>query len=136
AAAGARSARSAARRRGERTGIVLRAGRDRRRTYEGSMRAPPRQRHPPVPDGTRRRRQATRLLAFPRRMARPTPPLDVHPDRPLVLLSNDDGIDARGLAALASALDGLGTLAVVAPAQEQSAVGHAITVRNPMRALP
>ena len=67
-------------------------------------------------------------------MARPQTPLDVHPDRPLVLLSNDDGIDARGLAALAAALDGLGTTAVVAPAQEQSAVGHAITVRNPMRA--
>jgi 5'-nucleotidase len=67
-------------------------------------------------------------------MAHPPTPLHVHPDRPLVLLSNDDGIDARGLAALAAALDGLGTLAVVAPAQEQSAVGHAITVRNPMRA--
>jgi 5'-nucleotidase len=67
-------------------------------------------------------------------MARPSVPLDVRPDRPLVLLSNDDGIDARGLAALAAALDGLGTLAVVAPAEEQSAVGHAITVRMPMRA--
>ena len=67
-------------------------------------------------------------------MARPPVPLDVHPDRPLVLLSNDDGIDARGIAALAAALDGLGTLAVVAPAEEQSAVGHAITVRLPMRA--
>ncbi|HLT47612.1 MAG TPA: 5'/3'-nucleotidase SurE [Rubricoccaceae bacterium] len=67
-------------------------------------------------------------------MARVSTPLDVHPDRPLVLLSNDDGVDARGLAALAAALDGLGTVAVVAPAQEQSAVGHAITVRQPMRA--
>ncbi|MDX1418762.1 MAG: 5'/3'-nucleotidase SurE [Rubricoccaceae bacterium] len=69
-------------------------------------------------------------------MAHTAPPLHVHPDRPLVLLSNDDGIDARGLAALAAALDGIGTLAVVAPAHEQSAVGHAITVRDPMRAHP
>lgn len=67
-------------------------------------------------------------------MARPSPPLDLAPDRPLILLSNDDGVDANGLVALAAALDGLGTLAVVAPTQEQSAVGHAITVRDPMRA--
>ncbi len=63
-------------------------------------------------------------------------PLDAPADRPLILLTNDDGIDANGLAALASALDGLGTLAVVAPAQEQSAVGHSITVRDPVRAQP
>ena len=60
-------------------------------------------------------------------------PLDAPSSRPLVLLSNDDGIDSAGIAALAAALDGLGTLAVVAPFEEQSAVGHAITVRDPMR---
>lgn len=63
-----------------------------------------------------------------------TTPLDAPPDRPLILLCNDDGIDAPGLGALADALDGLGTLAVVAPFEEQSAVGHSITVRLPMRA--
>lgn len=61
-------------------------------------------------------------------------PLDVREERPLILLTNDDGIDARGLASLASAIDGLGTLAVVAPTEERSAVGHAITVRDPLRA--
>lgn len=66
-------------------------------------------------------------------MPRLQPTLNPQPDRPLILLTNDDGIDAKGLAALASALEGLGTLAVVAPAQEQSAVGHAITVRTPLR---
>ena len=59
--------------------------------------------------------------------------LDAPADRPLILLCNDDGIDAAGITALARALDGLGTLAVVAPFEEQSAVGHAITVRMPMR---
>ncbi|HEX8385260.1 MAG TPA: 5'/3'-nucleotidase SurE [Rubricoccaceae bacterium] len=59
--------------------------------------------------------------------------LDAPADRPLILLANDDGIDAAGIVALAKALDGLGTLAVVAPFEEQSAVGHAITVRTPMR---
>lgn len=53
---------------------------------------------------------------------------------PLILICNDDGIDARGIVALASALDGLGELWVVAPESEQSAVGHAITVRDPVRA--
>jgi 5'-nucleotidase len=69
-------------------------------------------------------------------MPRPNTPLHLSQDRPLVLLTNDDGIDANGIAALGAALDGLGTLAVVAPAQEQSAVGHAITVRDPVRAHP
>jgi 5'-nucleotidase len=63
-----------------------------------------------------------------------TETLDAPASRPLILLSNDDGIDAPGLRALAGALSELGTVAVVAPAQEQSAVGHAITVRLPMRA--
>ncbi len=61
-------------------------------------------------------------------------PLDAPDDRPLILLSNDDGIDAPGIAALAEAVIPLGTVAIVAPAHEQSAVGHAITVRQPMRA--
>lgn len=52
----------------------------------------------------------------------------------IILVSNDDGIDAPGLAALAGAMAGLGRVYVVAPVSEQSAVGHAITVRNPVRA--
>jgi 5'-nucleotidase len=69
-------------------------------------------------------------------MPRTHTPLNLSPDRPFILLTNDDGIDANGIAALASALDGLGDLAVVAPEREQSAVGHAITVRDPVRAHP
>jgi len=62
--------------------------------------------------------------------------LDASEDRPLILLSNDDGVDSAGIAALAAALAGLGTLAVVAPVEEQSAVGHSITIRSPIRAHP
>lgn len=54
--------------------------------------------------------------------------------RPLILVSNDDGIDAPGILALVSAIDGLGEIFVVAPVDEQSAVGHAITIRSPVRA--
>ncbi|PSQ82089.1 MAG: 5'/3'-nucleotidase SurE, partial [Bacteroidetes bacterium QS_1_63_11] len=55
-------------------------------------------------------------------------------DQPRILLCNDDGIHAPGIQSLAAALDGLGDLVVVAPTNEQSAVGHAITVRDPVRA--
>ena len=54
--------------------------------------------------------------------------------RPLILVSNDDGIDAPGILALIKALTGLGDIFVVAPVDEQSAVGHAITIRSPVRA--
>lgn len=55
-------------------------------------------------------------------------------ERPLILVSNDDGVDAAGLAALTAAMTELGDVYVVAPLYEQSAVGHAITVRDPVRA--
>jgi 5'-nucleotidase len=49
-----------------------------------------------------------------------------------ILLSNDDGVDAPGLAALRSAVQDLGDVTVVAPASAQSAAGHAITVYGPL----
>jgi 5'-nucleotidase len=50
-----------------------------------------------------------------------------------ILLTNDDGIHAPGLAALYRELRHLGDVTVVAPESEQSAVGHAITLINPLR---
>lgn len=50
----------------------------------------------------------------------------------LILLTNDDGIYAPGLAALKQALDSLGEVCVVAPATEQSGVGHSITYLRPL----
>ncbi|MCL2306175.1 MAG: 5'/3'-nucleotidase SurE [Planctomycetaceae bacterium] len=50
----------------------------------------------------------------------------------LILLTNDDGIHAPGLAALEKSLRRLGDVEVVAPATEQSGVGHAITFRTPL----
>jgi 5'-nucleotidase len=51
----------------------------------------------------------------------------------MILLTNDDGIYAPGLWALYQELIHLGEVAVVAPDSEQSAVGHAITLINPLR---
>lgn len=50
-----------------------------------------------------------------------------------LLLSNDDGIHAPGLAALHEALCDLAEVHVVAPESERSAVGHAITISNPLK---
>ena len=51
----------------------------------------------------------------------------------LILVSNDDGVRAPGLAALASALEPLGQVVVVAPDRERSAAGHALTLHRPLR---
>ena len=59
-----------------------------------------------------------------------------HGARPLILVSNDDGVNAPGIAALAEVMARLGDVYVVAPLLEQSAVGHAITLRDPVRAFP
>ena len=49
-----------------------------------------------------------------------------------ILLTNDDGVYAPCLRALRSELLGLGEVTVVAPASEQSAVGHSITLLTPL----
>jgi len=54
--------------------------------------------------------------------------------RPLILVSNDDGYDSPGIYALVQTLRRLGDVVVAAPATQQSAVGHAITVQMPLRA--
>jgi 5'-nucleotidase len=52
----------------------------------------------------------------------------------LILLTNDDGIFAPGLAAMERALRDFAEVAVVAPSTEQSGVGHAITFLTPLTA--
>src|SRR5580765_1385016 len=49
-----------------------------------------------------------------------------------ILLTNDDGVYAPGLRALRAELKKLGDVTVVAPAGEQSAVGHSITLLTPL----
>lgn len=51
----------------------------------------------------------------------------------MILLTNDDGVHSDGLKALAEALRPLGEITIVAPLQEASAIGHALTLRRPLR---
>ncbi|HPK25798.1 MAG TPA: 5'/3'-nucleotidase SurE [Candidatus Hydrogenedentes bacterium] len=52
---------------------------------------------------------------------------------PLILLTNDDGIHAPGLAALHEALADLGEVLVFAPDRQRSAVGHGVSLNHPLR---
>ncbi len=53
--------------------------------------------------------------------------------RPLILVSNDDGITAPGIQALVGAVKDLGEVVIVAPDGPQSATGHAVTISRPLR---
>ena len=54
-------------------------------------------------------------------------------DRPIILVSNDDGVQSEGIAALAEAMESIGTVYVVAPDRERSASSHSLTLTNPLR---
>ncbi|GMV13167.1 MAG: 5'/3'-nucleotidase SurE [Polyangiaceae bacterium] len=54
-------------------------------------------------------------------------------ERPLVLLSNDDGYRSRGISALRDALSEIADVVVCAPEVEQSASSHALSLHRPLR---
>lgn len=53
--------------------------------------------------------------------------------RPLILISNDDGVYSEGLRVLARRLKQIGRIVIVAPDQERSAASHALTLHRPLR---
>ena len=53
--------------------------------------------------------------------------------KPLILVTNDDGITSKGIFELVSAVKDLGEIVVVAPDSPQSGKGHAITVGDTLR---
>jgi len=53
---------------------------------------------------------------------------------PLILVTNDDGVHAPGIRALAASLARLGEVCVVAPDREVSACGQSLTLKHPLRA--
>ncbi len=54
-------------------------------------------------------------------------------DKPLILVTNDDGIDSEGLYKLVKELNHIGNVVVVAPDHQQSAVGHSLSIAKPLR---
>jgi 5'-nucleotidase len=52
---------------------------------------------------------------------------------PRILVTNDDGYRSEGVRVLADALRAIGDVTVVAPMTEASAIGHALTLRHPLR---
>ena len=50
--------------------------------------------------------------------------------KPLILVTNDDGISAPGIRALISVMNEIGNVVVIAPDSPQSAMGHAITINS------
>src|SRR6185437_5890545 len=54
-------------------------------------------------------------------------------ERPIILITNDDGITAPGIRSLVNAVKDLGDVVVVAPDKPQSGMGHAITIGVPLR---
>lgn len=53
--------------------------------------------------------------------------------RPIILVTNDDGVHAPGIIALLKAMKELGDAYLVAPDRERSAVGHALTIHRPLK---
>jgi 5'-nucleotidase len=101
-----------------------------------------------VPDMTRERARTERRDVDKERgeplaggVTRPSPralratarPLAEWSTRPRILVTNDDGVESRGLLALKQALDPIGDVTVVAPDTNQSAVGHQKTLMRPLR---
>ena len=57
-------------------------------------------------------------------------------DKPLILVTNDDGITAPGIRTLISIMNEIGDVVVVAPDSPQSGMGHAITVDSTLYCNP
>jgi len=54
-------------------------------------------------------------------------------NKPIILITNDDGISAPGIRFLIETMKPLGDILVVAPDKPQSAMGHAVTIQSPLR---
>lgn len=102
--------------------------------------------HRPAPEMTRERARSERRdvdkergeplagsRGGSRELKRVGRPLHAWPSRPRILVTNDDGIETRGILALKQALDPIGEVVVVAPETNQSAVGHTKTLMRPLR---
>lgn len=115
---------------------------------DGRRSPPPRKREDDPPDMTRERARTERrdldkergeplaggaARGGPRALRTHARPLGEWTSKPKILVTNDDGVESRGLLALKQALEGMGEVTVVAPDTNQSAVGHQKTLMRPLR---
>lgn len=70
---------------------------------------------------------ATKKKTAPKKISRKTS------KKPVILITNDDGVTAPGIMNLVEAVKDLGKVVVVAPDKPQSGMGHAITIGQPLR---
>jgi len=77
--------------------------------------------------------EGERYLPSARATPREARPLSEWESRPRILVTNDDGIESRGLLVLKQALESIGDVHVMAPDTNQSAVGHGMTFMRPLR---
>ena len=54
-------------------------------------------------------------------------------DKPIILITNDDGVQSEGIIALSEAMESIGSVYVVAPDRERSASSHSLTLTHPLR---
>ncbi len=74
---------------------------------------------------------ATRKKTTPKKIAKKA--AVVKGEKPVILITNDDGVTAPGILNLVEAVKDLGKIVVVAPDKPQSGMGHAITIGQPLR---
>jgi 5'-nucleotidase len=87
--------------------------------------------------------EKTGIFARMAKKAKPTPKKNrrsasskkasVKKEKPVILVTNDDGVTAPGISNLVEAVKDLGKIVVVAPDKPQSGMGHAITIGQPLR---
>lgn len=77
--------------------------------------------------------EGERYIPTARATPRQAKPLSEWETRPRILVTNDDGIESRGLLMLKQALEPVGDVYVMAPDTNQSAVGHSMTFMRPLR---
>jgi 5'-nucleotidase len=68
-----------------------------------------------------------------RKKKAPAAPKKPRQQKPVILITNDDGVTAPGIRNLVEAVKDLGKVVVVAPDKPQSGMGHAITIGQPLR---
>ena len=79
---------------------------------------------------------ATKAKPNPSKKSAPLPKnrkSSVKKERPVILITNDDGVTAPGIMNLVEAVKDMGKIVVVAPDKPQSGMGHAITIGQPLR---